>query len=99
MTEKLLSENRQLVKKFVRATLKGIVLPREQPQVAARVAEKHIRHETGNRSFGSSEYIFPPLVRRTLEDLPRQASVSLLCRMLNRSASRRKKSELAILQI
>jgi NitT/TauT family transport system substrate-binding protein len=37
---RFLSENRETVKKFLRATLKAIILTRDQPQVAARVAEK-----------------------------------------------------------
>ena len=60
VTEKLLSENRQLVKKFVRATLKGIVLTREQPQVAARVAEK---------IFGMKPEIALSAVRNTIPSI------------------------------
>lgn len=60
VTEKLLSENRQLVKRFVRATLKAIVLTREQPQAAARVAEK---------IFGMKPEIALSAVRNTIPSI------------------------------
>jgi len=60
VTEKLLSENRPLVKRFVRATLKAIVLTREQPQVAARVAEK---------TFGMKPEIALSAVRNTIPSI------------------------------
>ncbi|HEY7165848.1 MAG TPA: ABC transporter substrate-binding protein [Candidatus Binatia bacterium] len=57
VAEKLLSENRQLVKRFVRATVKAILLSREQPQQAARVAEK---------VFGMKPEIATSAVRNTI---------------------------------
>lgn len=41
-SDKFLAENPEAVKKFLRATLKGILLIRDQPEEAARIAQKVI---------------------------------------------------------
>lgn len=42
-SDRLLAENPEAVKKFLRATLKGVIVIRDQPEEAARIAQKVIR--------------------------------------------------------
>jgi NitT/TauT family transport system substrate-binding protein len=42
-SDKFLAEQPEVVKKFLRATLKGILLIRDQPEEAARIAQKKIK--------------------------------------------------------
>jgi NitT/TauT family transport system substrate-binding protein len=42
-SDKFLAENPEAVKKFLRATVKGILLIRDQPEEAARIAQKMIK--------------------------------------------------------
>lgn len=42
-SDRFLAENPEAVKKFLRATLKGVIVIRDQPEEAARIAQKVIR--------------------------------------------------------
>jgi ABC-type nitrate/sulfonate/bicarbonate transport system substrate-binding protein len=57
-SDRLLAENPEAVKKFLRATLKGMIVIRDQPEEAARIAQKVIRLDPKNG----------PSVVRTMRD-------------------------------